>query len=183
MRSRPLSRNCLDPFSLSLTPYPFLSMFKKVLVANRGEIALRIIRACKELGCQDASPFTPKRMSIPCTSSWPTKRFASGPAPSTESYSEDPAHHRRRRDRRMSMRSTPATASSARRAEFARSAASCKIKFIGPSPEVIAMMGDKNTARATAMQVRRAHHALAPTASSRPRRKPSKSRASSATRS
>ena len=56
---------------------PLFPMFKKILIANRGEIALRIICACKELGSARL-PFTAMRTAIRCTRALPTRPSASG---------------------------------------------------------------------------------------------------------
>jgi acetyl-CoA carboxylase biotin carboxylase subunit len=121
-------------------------MFKKVLVANRGEIALRVIRACKELGVQTVAVYSEAdRESLHV-------RFADddvciGPAPGRESYLKIPrliaaaeitgadAIH-------------PGYGFLAENAEFAETCAASNIAFIGPTPEQIRVMGDKASARA-----------------------------------
>jgi acetyl/propionyl-CoA carboxylase alpha subunit len=55
-------------------------MFKKVLVANRGEIAVRILRACRERGWK-RSPSTPKPTARPCTCAYADEAYLLGPAP------------------------------------------------------------------------------------------------------
>jgi acetyl-CoA carboxylase biotin carboxylase subunit len=126
-------------------------MFKKVLVANRGEIALRVIRACRELGVQTVAVYSEAdRESLHV-------RFADddvciGPAPARESYLRIPrliaaaeitgadAIH-------------PGYGFLAENAEFAETCAASNITFIGPSAEQIRLMGDKATARQTMMGV------------------------------
>jgi acetyl-CoA carboxylase biotin carboxylase subunit len=123
-------------------------MFKKVLVANRGEIALRVIRACKELNVQTVAVYSEAdRESLHV-------RFADddvciGPAPARESYLKIPrliaaaeitgadAIH-------------PGYGFLAENAEFAETCAASNIAFIGPTAEQIRVMGDKAAAR-TAM--------------------------------
>ena len=122
-------------------------MFKKILIANRGEIALRVIRACRELGIETVAVYSEAdRESLHV-------RFADddvciGPAPARESYLKIPriiaaaeitgadAIH-------------PGYGFLAENAEFAEICAASKITFIGPTPEQIRTMGDKATARAT----------------------------------
>ena len=120
-------------------------MFKKVLIANRGEIALRVIRACRELGIQSVAVYSEAdRESLHV-------RFADddvciGPAPARESYLKIPrliaaaeitgadAIH-------------PGYGFLAENAEFAETCAASGITFIGPTPQQIRMMGDKAAAR------------------------------------
>lgn len=126
-------------------------MFKKILIANRGEIALRIIRTCKEMNIPTVAVYsTADKESLHV-------RFADeavciGPPPSKDSYLNIPAI----------MSAAEITAADAihpgygflsENETFARICQEYKIKFIGPSPEAIAAMGDKATARATAKKV------------------------------
>jgi acetyl-CoA carboxylase biotin carboxylase subunit len=122
-------------------------MFKKVLIANRGEIALRVIRACRELGIQTVAVYSEAdRESLHV-------RFADddvciGPAPARESYLKIPrliaaaeitgadAIH-------------PGYGFLAENAEFAETCAASNITFIGPTAEQIRLMGDKAVARKT----------------------------------
>ena len=126
-------------------------MFKKVLVANRGEIALRVIRACKELGIETVAIYSEAdRESLHV-------RFADddvciGPAPSKESYLRIPriiaaaeitgadAIH-------------PGYGFLAENAEFAETCAASNITFIGPTAHQIRTMGDKAAARKTMQEV------------------------------
>jgi acetyl-CoA carboxylase biotin carboxylase subunit len=120
-------------------------MFKKILIANRGEIALRVIRACKELGIQTVAVYSEAdRESLHV-------RFADddvciGPAPARDSYLRIPrliaaaeitgadAIH-------------PGYGFLAENAEFAETCAASNIAFIGPTAEQIRQMGDKAAAR------------------------------------
>ncbi len=126
-------------------------MFKKVLVANRGEIALRVIRACRELGIQTVAVYSEAdRESLHV-------RFADddvciGPAPARESYLRIPrliaaaeitgadAIH-------------PGYGFLAENAEFAETCAASNITFIGPTADQIRVMGDKAAARKAMMDV------------------------------
>ena len=126
-------------------------MFKKVLIANRGEIALRVIRACKELGIQTVAVYSEAdRESLHV-------RFADddvciGPPPSRDSYLRIPrliaaaeitgadAIH-------------PGYGFLAENAEFAETCAASNVTFIGPSAEQIRVMGDKAAARRAMSEV------------------------------
>lgn len=126
-------------------------MFKKVLVANRGEIALRVIRACRELGIQTVAVYSEAdRESLHV-------RFADddvciGPAPARDSYLKIPrliaaaeitgadAIH-------------PGYGFLAENAEFSETCAASNITFIGPSADQIRVMGDKAAARKAMMDV------------------------------
>jgi acetyl-CoA carboxylase biotin carboxylase subunit len=122
-------------------------VFKKILIANRGEIALRIIRTCREMGIQTVAVYsTADRESLHV-------RFADeavciGPAVSAKSYLNIP----------NIIAAAEITAADAihpgygflsENAEFSRVCSESGIKFIGASPEMIHKMGDKATAKAT----------------------------------
>lgn len=120
-------------------------MFRKILIANRGEIALRIICACKELGIPTVAVYSQADQHSLHV------RFADeavciGPAPSTESYLNIPAVISA-----AEITNTdaihPGYGFLAESAYFAEVCEACGITFIGPSPEVIRMMGDKEAAR------------------------------------
>ncbi|WP_207431242.1 acetyl-CoA carboxylase biotin carboxylase subunit [Sabulibacter ruber] len=122
-------------------------MFKKILIANRGEIALRVIRTCKEMGIKTVAVYsTADKESLHV-------RFADeavciGPAPSAQSYLNIPnliaaaeitnadAIH-------------PGYGFLSENAEFSRICAENGIKFIGATPEMINSMGDKSSAKDT----------------------------------
>ena len=120
-------------------------MFKKILIANRGEIALRIIRACKELGVQSVAIYSePDIDSLHVQLA--DEAICIGPAVSSESYLKI--------DRIISAAEIcdadaihPGYGFLAENAHFAEVCASCNIKFIGPTPQAIRLMGDKNSAR------------------------------------
>jgi acetyl-CoA carboxylase biotin carboxylase subunit len=122
-------------------------LFKKILIANRGEIALRVIRTCREMGIKTVAVYsTADRESLHV-------RFADeavciGPAPSKESYlnmaaiisaaeitNSDGIH--------------PGYGFLSENAKFSHICEDHGIKFIGPSPEMIRAMGDKATAKST----------------------------------
>ncbi len=125
-------------------------MFKKVLIANRGEIALRIIRACKELDVKTVAVYSEAdvdSMHVHLAD----EAICIGPGPSTESYLKIPRIIAAAEIANVDA-IHPGYGFLSEKEEFAQICRECKIKFIGPSPEVIAMMGDKNTARATALK-------------------------------
>ncbi len=122
-------------------------MFKKLLIANRGEIALRIIRACKELDIATVAVYSEADADSLHV------RFADevvciGPGPSNQSYLQIP--------RIISAAEVtnseaihPGYGFLAENAHFAEVCASCNIKFIGPTPEMINAMGNKSVAKTT----------------------------------
>jgi acetyl-CoA carboxylase, biotin carboxylase subunit len=120
-------------------------MFRKILIANRGEIALRIICACKELGIQTVAVYSqPDQHSLHV-------RFADeavciGPASSSESYLNIPAVISAAEITNADA-IHPGYGFLAESAYFAEVCEACGITFIGPSPAVIRMMGDKDAAR------------------------------------
>ena len=122
-------------------------MFKKILIANRGEIALRIIRTCKEMGIKTVAVYsTADRESLHVK--FADEAVCIGPPASKDSYLSMPnliaaceitnadAIH-------------PGYGFLSENAEFSRICAENGIKFIGASPEMINQMGDKATAKAT----------------------------------
>lgn len=122
-------------------------MFKKILIANRGEIALRVIRACKELDIATVAVYSEADADSLHV------RFADevvciGPGPSNQSYLQIP--------RIISAAEVtnseaihPGYGFLAENANFAEICASCDIKFIGPSPEMLEKMGNKSFAKET----------------------------------
>jgi len=123
-------------------------VFKKILIANRGEIALRIIRACKEMGI--------KTVAVHSTADAHALhvRFADqsvciGPAKSADSYLNVPSIISAA-EITDSEAIHPGYGFLAENASFAEVCNSAGIKFIGPSPESIKLMGDKAKARETA---------------------------------
>jgi len=123
-------------------------VFKKILIANRGEIALRVIRACRELGIATVAVHSTADANALHV------RFADeavciGPPPSKESYLNVPqilsAAEITRADAIH-----PGYGFLSENADFAEVCENCKIRFIGPNPRVIRIMGNKVRAREAA---------------------------------
>ena len=122
-------------------------MFHKVLIANRGEIAVRVIRACRELGIGTVAVYSEadrEALHVKLAD----EAYCIGPQASKESYlsianimsvatkvGADAIH--------------PGYGFLAENADFAEICAACNIAFIGPDPEAIVKMGDKSTAKET----------------------------------
>ena len=127
-------------------------MFQRILIANRGEIALRVIRACKELGIETVAVFSEGDRGAHYLS-LADDAFCIGPAAASESYlqikriisacevSGAQAIH-------------PGYGFLSENAHFAEVCKECKITFIGPSHEAMARLGDKVTARSAAMEAK-----------------------------
>ncbi len=122
-------------------------MFKKVLIANRGEIAVRIIRACREVGLETVAVFSEAdRQALHVRLA--DEACLLGPAPSRESYLRvDTILEFARKSGADAIH--PGYGFLAEREEFAAACAENGITFIGPKPSSIAAMGDKMTARET----------------------------------
>lgn len=122
-------------------------MFQKVLVANRGEIAVRVLRACGERGISTVSVFSDADRSA-LHVRYADEAYHIGPAPSAESYL--------RGDKIIDVAKRagvdaihPGYGFLSENAEFAAACADAGIAFIGPSADAIEKMGDKITARET----------------------------------
>src|SRR6266545_3137820 len=121
-------------------------MFKKVLVANRGEIAVRIIRACRELGIETVAVFSEADRNA-LHVRYADEAYLLGPAPSRESYLRaDKILEIARKSGADGIH--PGYGFLAEREDFAEKCAEMGIKFIGPKASAIAAMGDKAVARA-----------------------------------
>ena len=120
-------------------------MFKKVLIANRGEIAVRIIRACRELGIRTVAVFSEADRDA-LHAKIADEAICIGPAASDKSY--------------LNIKSIlaaceltgaealhPGFGFLSENASFARMCERCGVTFIGPSPESMVLMGDKATAK------------------------------------
>ena len=125
-------------------------MFKKVLVANRGEIAVRIIRACRELGIETVAVYSEAdRRALHVR--YADEAYLLGPAPSRESYLRaDKIIEIARKCEADAVH--PGYGFLAEREDFAATCEEAGIAFIGPKPSSIAAMGDKAEARATVIK-------------------------------
>ena len=122
-------------------------MFKKVLVANRGEIAVRVLRACGERGISTVAIFSDADRSA-LHVRYADEAYHIGPEPSQESYLRmDKIIDVARKAEADAIH--PGYGFLAENAEFAAACADAGITFIGPSPSAIEKMGDKLTARET----------------------------------
>ncbi len=122
-------------------------MFSKILIANRGEIALRIIRACKELGIRTVAVYSQAdRSSLPVRLA--DEAICIGQASSSSSYLNIPAIISAAEITDVEA-IHPGYGFLAENAHFAEICGSCKITFIGPTPENMRLMGDKMVARST----------------------------------
>ncbi|MBM3213505.1 acetyl-CoA carboxylase biotin carboxylase subunit [Candidatus Poribacteria bacterium] len=120
-------------------------MFKKVLIANRGEIALRVIRACREMGIRTVAVFS-QADADSLHVRHADESVCIGPAPSPKSYLNVPSIIAAAEVTNADA-IHPGTGFLAESAHFAEVCRECKIAFIGPSVENIATMGDKVQAR------------------------------------
>jgi acetyl-CoA carboxylase biotin carboxylase subunit len=125
-------------------------MFKRILIANRGEIALRIIRACREMGVETVAIFSEADRDAPYLE-LADEAICVGPARAADSYL--------RIDRVISAAEIgnvqaihPGYGFLSENSHFAEVCRSCDIGFIGPTPEAMARVGDKNSARALARE-------------------------------
>ncbi|MDR2716243.1 MAG: acetyl-CoA carboxylase biotin carboxylase subunit [Coriobacteriaceae bacterium] len=122
-------------------------MFSKVLVANRGEIALRVMRACRELGVKTVAVYsTEDADTYPVH--YADEAVCIGPAPASQSYLVVPSIIAAALNTQADA-IHPGYGFLAENADFARACAENNIVFIGPAPESIEQMGDKSEARET----------------------------------
>ena len=133
-------------------------MFQRILVANRGEIALRVIRACKELGIEVVAVYSEADRERAVSRIWRISAICIGPATSSESYLKIPdiisaaevadvqAIH-------------PGYGFLSENAHFAEVCRACKIEFIGPPPRSDAATGQQERGPQAGQESRRARRA------------------------
>ena len=125
-------------------------MFNKILIANRGEIAVRVIRACREMGIQTVAVYSEADRDCLHTM-LADEAICIGPAASTDSY----LNIERILAATVAMKADaihPGFGFLSENARFAKLCAECNIAFIGPSAEIINKMGNKSEARKTMME-------------------------------
>ena len=122
-------------------------MFKKILIANRGEIALRVIRTCREMGIKTVAVYsTADRDSLHVK--FADEAVCIGKPPSSESYLNIP-HIMAAAEITNADGIHPGYGFLAENSKFAQICTDHQIKFIGPTPDMINSMGDKITAKET----------------------------------
>src|SRR6266852_2036911 len=131
---------------------PRVNMFQRILVANRGEIALRVIRACRDLEIEVVAVFSEADRDAPYLS-LADEAICIGPAAAADSYLNIP--------RIISAAEIadveaihPGYGFLSENPHFAEVCRSCKIEFIGPPHEAMRRLGDKNAARKLAQEAR-----------------------------
>ena len=123
-------------------------MFSKILIANRGEVALRIIRACKELGIRTVAVYSEADINS-LHVRFADEAICIGSAASASSYLNIPSIISAAEITDVEA-IHPGYGFLAEDAHFAEICESCRIKFIGPTPENMRLMGDKMAAKETA---------------------------------
>src|SRR5207237_2815931 len=125
-------------------------MFQRILIANRGEMALRVIRACRDLGIEAVAVFSEADRGAPYLE-LADDAICIGPAAAGESYLNIP--------RLISAAEIsdvqaihPGYGFLSENAHFAEVCRSCNIEFIGPPQEAMRLLGNKNEARALALK-------------------------------
>src|SRR5450432_3861774 len=120
-------------------------MFKKILIANRGEIAVRVIRACREMGIASVAVYSDvDRASLAVLKA--DEAYRLGPAPATESYLNiDKILEVAKRSEAEAIH--PGYGFLSENSKFAQACSDAGVKFIGPSAASMEMMGSKTRAR------------------------------------
>ena len=125
-------------------------MFKKILIANRGEIALRVMRTCREMGIEVVAVFSEADRTAPHVL-FADEAYHIGPSPSTESYLNYKKILEVARDSGAEA-IHPGYGFLSENTDFAREVSEAGIVFIGPPASAIKIMGDKTMARQTMLK-------------------------------
>jgi acetyl-CoA carboxylase biotin carboxylase subunit len=125
-------------------------LFRRVLIANRGEIAQRIIRACRELGIETVAVYSEADAEALYLRQ-ADETICIGPAPSGKSYLNIPAIISAAEIADVEA-IVPGYGFLAENAHFAEVCRSCNIQFVGPEPEAIRALGDKGNAKTMAVK-------------------------------
>jgi acetyl-CoA carboxylase, biotin carboxylase subunit len=135
----------MRPVARSRASHVYLRMFKKILIANRGEIAVRIIRACREMGIATVSVYSDvDRAALHVRKS--DEAYLIGPAPAAESYLRmDKILDVAKRSGAEAIH--PGYGFLSENAKFAEACSDAGVKFIGPTPQSMKLMGSKTSAR------------------------------------
>ena len=133
-------------------------MFNRILIANRGEIALRVIRACRELGIETVAVYSEADRDAPYLN-LADEAVCIGPAKAADSYL--------RIDRVISAAEIgnvqaihPGYGFLSENAHFAEVCRSCDIDFIGPTPESMERVGDNINRKISIIKMRHTNHSL-----------------------
>jgi acetyl-CoA carboxylase, biotin carboxylase subunit len=125
-------------------------MFQRILIANRGEIALRVIRACRDLGIESVVVFSEADRDAPYLK-FADRAICIGPAASAESYLKIPRIIAAAEVANVEA-IHPGYGFLSENAHFADVCRECRITFIGPPPEAMQRLGNKNEARKMAQE-------------------------------
>lgn len=125
-------------------------MFQKILIANRGEVAVRVIRACKEMGVRTVAVYSTADTESPHVTMADEAYCIGGPRPAESYLNEDAVLTVALSTGAKAIH--PGYGFLSENSSFARECQDCGMVFVGPTPQVIDTMGDKDAARRTARE-------------------------------